>query len=251
MKQSIYILKLIFTINYYYSLKESFSYSCACHICWILSIMFAENKSESGIWRFFSDFWWLLFKNGLGQIKLIWAQSFSPLQWNNHNSNNVNNYTIFKNLGATGWLSGLSVWLQLRSRSHGSWVRALHLALSCQHRFYVSLSLCVPLPFILPLSKINKNIEKCNGMFTRSSSISITTPLQFEELSFSESWRNTGTNLLLKKSGWPASVSTILQFKVYAHALGLALRTWNIEQYLKDKGAGEKILTVAGVVIRN
>ena len=34
--------------------------------------------------------------------------------------------------GASGWLSQLSVWLQLRSWSHGSWVQARHWAL-CWH----------------------------------------------------------------------------------------------------------------------
>ena len=67
--------------------------------------------------------------------------------------------------GASGWLSWLSIRLWLRSWSHGSRVRAPHLALCWQLRawsqlrgFYVSLSLC-PYPahtLSLSLSKINK-----------------------------------------------------------------------------------------------
>ena len=57
--------------------------------------------------------------------------------------------------GVPGWLSWLSVRLQLRSWSHGSWVWAPHWALYCQCRtclgfsFYVSL----PLPCSLSLSQ--------------------------------------------------------------------------------------------------
>ena len=65
-------------------------------------------------------------------------------------------------IGALGWLSHLSIWLQLRSRSHSLWVQALHQAVCCQHkacfRSSVSLSLCpsptcslcVSLPLPLP-----------------------------------------------------------------------------------------------------
>ena len=63
-----------------------------------------------------------------------------------------------KNGGVPGWLSRLSVWLQLRSWSHGS-----HWALCCQcrarFRFSVPLSL-YPSPAhacVLSLSKINKH----------------------------------------------------------------------------------------------
>ena len=39
-----------------------------------------------------------------------------------------------KQLGECGWLSRLSIWLQHRSWSHGSWIWALHRALCCHHR---------------------------------------------------------------------------------------------------------------------
>ena len=71
-----------------------------------------------------------------------------------------------------GWLSQLSVRLQLRSWSHSPWVRALQPL--CQHRadslkpggcfeFCVSLSLCPSPTHTLPLSrsqKLNKYLKK-------------------------------------------------------------------------------------------
>ena len=57
-------------------------------------------------------------------------------------------------LGAPGWLSQWSVWLQLRSWSQSSWVWALSRALCWQLRAWSLLQvLCVP----LSLSKINKH----------------------------------------------------------------------------------------------
>ena len=54
--------------------------------------------------------------------------------------------------GAPGWLSRLSVRLQLRSWSHGWWVRALCQALCWQLRVWNLLwILCLPLPLSLPL----------------------------------------------------------------------------------------------------
>ena len=61
--------------------------------------------------------------------------------------------------GAPGWLSQLSVWLWLRSWSHGLWVKALHWALCWQLSLEsasdsVSLSLCSsPLSLCLCLSQ--------------------------------------------------------------------------------------------------
>ena len=71
--------------------------------------------------------------------------------------------------GVPGWLSRLSVWLWLRSWSHGWWVRAL-----CQALVLTAGSLellwilCLPLSLLLPcshsvslsFSKINKNFKK-------------------------------------------------------------------------------------------
>ena len=62
--------------------------------------------------------------------------------------------------GAPGWLSWLSVWLRLRSQSHGSWVQAPHQALCCQRRAHfgssVPLSLCPSPACSLSLSLKNK-----------------------------------------------------------------------------------------------
>ena len=65
-------------------------------------------------------------------------------------------------MGASGWLGWLSIRLQLRSWSPGSWVRTLHQALCCQHRAYfrscIPLSLCLfhaPHP-----AKANRNLKK-------------------------------------------------------------------------------------------
>ena len=71
-------------------------------------------------------------------------------------------------LGAPGWLSQLSIWLQLRSWSQGSWVCwALHTQSQCRTCFgtsvSLSLSLSLPLPHLCSLSKINiktKNTKK-------------------------------------------------------------------------------------------
>ena len=73
---------------------------------------------------------------------------------------------------APGWLSWLSVLLQLRSWSHGLWVQALHWALCWQLRAWsllwiLCLLLSLPLPdsrsclsLSLPLSKINIKKER-------------------------------------------------------------------------------------------
>ena len=71
-------------------------------------------------------------------------------------------------IGVPGWLSRLSVRLQLRSWYHSSWVRALHRALCSQLRAWSLLQiLCLPSSLSLPgslshslslcLSKINKH----------------------------------------------------------------------------------------------
>ena len=71
--------------------------------------------------------------------------------------------------GAPGWLHRLSIWLPLRSWSHGLWVRAPHQALCWQLRAWSLLRvLCLPLSLPLPhshyvslcLSKINKCNKK-------------------------------------------------------------------------------------------
>ena len=67
------------------------------------------------------------------------------------------------NTGAPGWLSRLSVWLQLRSWSHGSWVWALSQTLDWQLKAWNLLGiLCLPPSLSLPnswsLSKINKKL---------------------------------------------------------------------------------------------
>ena len=68
--------------------------------------------------------------------------------------------------GTPGWLSQLSVWLQLRSRSYNSWVWAPHRALWWQLRAWNLLQipcLCLCLCLCLSLSKINiKKIKKQN-----------------------------------------------------------------------------------------
>ena len=73
---------------------------------------------------------------------------------------------IRKRLGAPGWLSRFSVRLRLRSRSHGSWIRAPRRALCRQLGAWnlllivcLPLSLCPPL-LTLCLSKMNKDVEK-------------------------------------------------------------------------------------------
>ena len=69
--------------------------------------------------------------------------------------------------GVPGWLSRLSVWLQLRSWSHGSWVHTSSQALCWQLRacsqlqilclpLSLSLSLCLPHLCSPSLSKVNK-----------------------------------------------------------------------------------------------
>ena len=66
---------------------------------------------------------------------------------------NKNKQKKFKNiffLGAPGWLSWLSIWLQLRSRSQGLWVGVLYLALCWQLRAW-SLLWSLGLPLYLPL----------------------------------------------------------------------------------------------------
>ena len=56
--------------------------------------------------------------------------------------------------GVPGWLSWLSVWLRLRSRSHGLWVQALHRALCWRLRAWSLLRiLCLPLSLPLPCSR--------------------------------------------------------------------------------------------------
>ena len=65
--------------------------------------------------------------------------------------------------GARGWLSWLSVWLRLRSWSHGSWVKAPHRALCWQLRawsllqiLYLPLSLSLPCLCSVSLSLLQK-----------------------------------------------------------------------------------------------
>ena len=103
---------------------------------------------------------WALCLNALPLDNLL-ANSFTSLR------------SLLKSnlLRAPGWLRWLSVQLQLRSRSCGPWVRALHLALCWQLRAWNLLwILCLPCSLSLPplmlclcLSKINtkkfKNIK--------------------------------------------------------------------------------------------
>ena len=53
--------------------------------------------------------------------------------------------------GVPGWLSWLSVWLQLRSGAHGSWVWALHQDLCWQLRTCILLQILCLLPLPAPL----------------------------------------------------------------------------------------------------
>ena len=76
------------------------------------------------------------------------------------------------NIGAPGWLSKLSIQLQLRSWSHGSWVRDTRWALCWQLRAWSCFGFCVLLSVSLcpspvralsrsrSLSKINKQKQK-------------------------------------------------------------------------------------------
>ena len=82
-------------------------------------------------------------------------------------------------VGAPGWLSRLSDWLRLRSRSHSSWVRAPRRALCWQLRAWSLLRiLCLP-PFLpLPCScslsvpKINKCWKKLKKKINKIKCIS-------------------------------------------------------------------------------
>ena len=74
--------------------------------------------------------------------------------------------------GAPGWLSRLSVRLQFRSWSHGSWVRAPRQALCWQLRpwsLFQMLCLCPSPTCALPLSvlKINKHLKIKKKKFTK------------------------------------------------------------------------------------
>ena len=68
-------------------------------------------------------------------------------------------------VGVPGWLSLLSVWLQLRSWSHGSWVWAPSQALCWQLRAWILLqilspSLCTSPACTLSLSKNKQTLKK-------------------------------------------------------------------------------------------
>ena len=68
---------------------------------------------------------------------------------------------IFESEGAPGWLSRLSVWLRLRSWSHGSWVQAPHRALCWQLRAGSLLRiLCLPLSLPLPAHALFLSLKK-------------------------------------------------------------------------------------------
>ena len=77
----------------------------------------------------------------------------------------VHFFFFFKCLfwGAPGWLSRLSVRLQLRSRSHGLWVRAPRRALDWWLRAWsLLLILCLPLSLTLPVHAVSvSKINKC------------------------------------------------------------------------------------------
>ena len=71
----------------------------------------------------------------------------------------------FKNtIGAPGWLSQLSVWLRLRSRSCGLWVRAPHWTLCWRLRAWSLLQiLCLPRSLLLPHSySVSLSLWKIN-----------------------------------------------------------------------------------------
>ena len=67
-----------------------------------------------------------------------------------------NHWTRISSMGAPEWLSWLSVWLRLRSWSHGSWVRALASGspLSAQSLLRI---LCPPLSLPLPPLVLSQN----------------------------------------------------------------------------------------------
>ena len=96
--------------------------------------------------------------------------------------------------GAPGWLSRSSVWLQLRSWSHGSWARAPRWALCWQligahFGFCVSLALCPSTTHPLSLSLKNKRLKKLKHHFL------ITSVLIMLKVAFL--WNNTSSIFLL------------------------------------------------------
>ena len=77
----------------------------------------------------------------------------------------ITQFKIAQSIGLPGWLSRLSGWLRLRSRSHGLWVRAPRRALGWQLRAWslsdsVSPSLCPSPVHALSLSLSKINIKK-------------------------------------------------------------------------------------------
>ena len=93
-----------------------------------------------------------------------WAQLVLTNAWMPERTHMADHHhQLKKKTGAPGWLSQLSVRLQLRSRSHGLWVRAPRRALGWWLRAWSLLPiLCLPLSLPLPrsccvsVSKINK-----------------------------------------------------------------------------------------------
>ena len=101
---------------------------------------------------YYPDVCWLLGINEKQKLRFYLGSAQYPL------------LKVFPSLGAPGWLSRLSVRLRLRSRSHGSWVRAPCRALGWWLRAWsLLLTLCLPLSLPLPhscsvsVSKINKH----------------------------------------------------------------------------------------------
>ena len=82
--------------------------------------------------------------------------SFYPMLhmwWRFRSRPSLNQTFKSRNIGAPGWLSGLSLLLQLRSRSHGLWVRAPSRALGWWLRDWSLLPiLCLPLSLPRPCS---------------------------------------------------------------------------------------------------
>ena len=116
------------------------------------------------------------------------------------------------NLGAPGWLSTLSVWLQLRSWSHGLWVQAPASAsvLTAQSLELasdsVSHSLSAPLPLVLCLSKINTCKKKFLGGAWVAQSVKRPTSAQVMTSRFRSSSPASGS-VLTARSLEPASDS--------------------------------------------
>ena len=94
--------------------------------------------------------WFLWSLSWLGRVWSHWKPHGGHLcPGNKHHPLRIQEHWI----GAPGWLTRLSVWLQLRSRSHRLWVRALHQPLCWQLRAWsLPQILCLPLPLPLPCS---------------------------------------------------------------------------------------------------